>query len=378
MEVRVTPAIEQIIPPQISFNFEEIRAELAQKLQVYQNMVVTESGVKEAKADRANLNKFKAALADSRKSVKSQWNQPLSDFEDKMKVLEQMVDEPISVIDRQIKSFEEIKKNRHVVVTNNEIGDQKSYLIPFGSRITVKEGQEIKAGTRITEGSVNPHDVLAISGTQAVQDYLIQEVQRVYRMQGVDINDKHIEVIVRQMMKKVRIDEAGDTSLLPSSLVDKSEMEAENRAIRERIEAGETELREATYTPVLLGITKASLATDSFLSAASFQETTKVLTDAAIKGKVDPLIGLKENVIIGKLIPAGTGMKRYRNIKLHSDLVDSLEPPEPVEEAVEVVEEEKEKEVKILVKDPDVELDIAEDEEIAMTEADDDVVTIEE
>ena len=275
-------------------------------------------------------------------------------------------------------SFEEIKKNRHVVVTNNEIGDQKSYLIPFGSRITVKEGQEIKAGTRITEGSVNPHDVLAISGTQAVQDYLIQEVQRVYRMQGVDINDKHIEVIVRQMMKKVRIDEAGDTSLLPSSLVDKSEMEAENRAIRERIEAGETELREATYTPVLLGITKASLATDSFLSAASFQETTKVLTDAAIKGKVDPLIGLKENVIIGKLIPAGTGMKRYRNIKLHSDLVDSLEPPEPVEEAVEVVEEEKEKEVKILVKDPDVELDIAEDEEIAMTEADDDVVTIEE
>ena len=215
-------------------------------------------------------------------------------------------------------SFEEIKKNRHVVVTNNEIGDQKSYLIPFGSRITVKEGQEIKAGTRITEGSVNPHDVLAISGTQAVQDYLIQEVQRVYRMQGVDINDKHIEVIVRQMMKKVRIDEAGDTSLLPSSLVDKSEMEAENRAIRERIEAGETELREATYTPVLLGITKASLATDSFLSAASFQETTRVLTDAAIKGKVDPLLGLKENVIIGKLVPAGTGMKCYSDVEIES------------------------------------------------------------
>lgn len=215
-------------------------------------------------------------------------------------------------------SFEEIKKNRHVVVTNNEIGDQKSYLIPFGSRITVKEGQEIKAGTRITEGSVNPHDVLAISGTQAVQDYLIQEVQRVYRMQGVDINDKHIEVIVRQMMKKVRIDEAGDTSLLPSSLVDKSEMEAENRAIRERIEAGETEFREATYTPVLLGITKASLATDSFLSAASFQETTRVLTDAAIKGKVDPLLGLKENVIIGKLVPAGTGMKCYSDVEIES------------------------------------------------------------
>ena len=215
-------------------------------------------------------------------------------------------------------SFEEIKKNRHVVVTNNEIGDQKSYLIPFGSRITVKEGQEIKAGTRITEGSVNPHDVLAISGTQAVQDYLIQEVQRVYRMQGVDINDKHIEVIVRQMMKKVRIDEAGDTSLLPSSLVDKSEMEAENKAIRERVAAGETELREATYTPVLLGITKASLATDSFLSAASFQETTRVLTDAAIKGKVDPLLGLKENVIIGKLVPAGTGMKCYSDVEIES------------------------------------------------------------
>ncbi len=215
-------------------------------------------------------------------------------------------------------SFEEIKKNRHVVVTNNEIGDQKSYLIPFGSRVTVKEGDEIKAGARITEGSVNPHDVLAISGTQAVQDYLIQEVQRVYRMQGVDINDKHIEVIVRQMMKKVRIDESGNTNLLPSSLVDKSELEAENKIIRERIAAGETELQEATYTSVLLGITKASLATDSFLSAASFQETTRVLTDAAIKGKVDSLLGLKENVIIGKLVPAGTGMKCYSDVKIES------------------------------------------------------------
>ncbi|HHV32079.1 MAG TPA: DNA-directed RNA polymerase subunit beta' [Clostridiales bacterium] len=213
-------------------------------------------------------------------------------------------------------SFEEVKKNRHVVVTNNETGESKSYLIPFGSRIIVTEGQEIKAGTRITEGSVNPHDVLAISGTEAVQDYLIEEVQRVYRMQGVDINDKHIEVIVRQMMKKVRVEDAGDTTLLPSSLVEKSELEAENEAIRERIANGETDLREATYTPVLLGITKASLATDSFLSAASFQETTRVLTDAAIKGKVDPLLGLKENVIIGKLIPAGTGMKCYNNVEI--------------------------------------------------------------
>ena len=213
-------------------------------------------------------------------------------------------------------SFEEIKKNRHVVITDKENGDVKQYLIPFGSRVRVKEGDVIKAGDRLTEGSVNPHDVLAISGTQAVQDYLIQEVQRVYRMQGVDINDKHIEVIVRQMMKKVRIDEAGDTSLLPSSLVEKSEFETENEKIRARVEAGEVGLTEATCTPVLLGITKASLATDSFLSAASFQETTKVLTEAAIKGKVDPLLGLKENVIIGKLIPAGTGMKCYSDVEV--------------------------------------------------------------
>ena len=213
-------------------------------------------------------------------------------------------------------TYEEIKKSRHVVVTNDETGDSKAYLIPFGSRLIVKEGDKIKAGTRITEGSVNPHDVLDISGTQAVQDYLIQEVQRVYRMQGVDINDKHIEVIVRQMMKKVKIEEAGSTTLLPSSLVEKSELQAENKHIRDRIAAGETELQEATSSPVLLGITKASLATDSFLSAASFQETTRVLTDAAIKGKVDPLVGLKENVIIGKLIPAGTGMKRYRDVEI--------------------------------------------------------------
>ena len=213
-------------------------------------------------------------------------------------------------------SFEEIKKSRHVVVTNNETGESKSYLIPFGSRVIVDEGDEIKAGTRLTEGSVNPHDVLAISGTQAVQDYLIEEVQKVYRMQGVDINDKHIEVIVRQMLKKVRVEEAGDTTLLPSALVEKSELEAENQIVRDRIAAGEPDLQEATAVPVLLGITKASLATDSFLSAASFQETTRVLTDAAIKGKVDPLLGLKENVIIGKLIPAGTGMKCYGDVEI--------------------------------------------------------------
>ncbi|WP_195983571.1 DNA-directed RNA polymerase subunit beta' [Clostridium sp. D33t1_170424_F3] len=213
-------------------------------------------------------------------------------------------------------SFEEIKKNKHAVVTDLETGESKSYLIPFGSRLIVNEGDVIPAGTRITEGSVNPHDVLAISGTHAVQDYLIQEVQRVYRMQGVDINDKHIEVIVRQMMKKVKVEEAGDTTLLPSSLVEKSEFEYENQKIRDRIAAGETELQEATCSPTLLGITKASLATDSFLSAASFQETTRVLTDAAIKGKVDPLLGLKENVIIGKLVPAGTGMKCYSDVEI--------------------------------------------------------------
>ena len=220
----------------------------------------------------------------------------------------------ISEIDGEVK-FEEIKKNRHVVVTRED-GEQRSYLIPFGSRISVKEGQKIKAGTRLTEGSVNPHDVLAISGTHAVQDYLIEEVQRVYRMQGVDINDKHIEVIVRQMMRKVRVEEAGNTDLLPNSLVDRTEFETANEQIAARRAAGEVDLKEATCTPVLLGITKASLATDSFLSAASFQETTRVLTEAAIKGKVDPLLGLKENVIIGKLVPAGTGMKCYTNVSV--------------------------------------------------------------
>ena len=231
----------------------------------------------------------------------------------------------INEIDGKV-TFEEIKKNRHVVVTNEETGDSRSYLIPFGSRLIVKEGEYIKRGKRITEGSVNPHDVLAISGTQEVQDYLIQEVQRVYRMQGVDINDKHIEIIVRQMLRKVRVDDAGDTDLLVSSLADKNEVLSANEAIRERIANGEEGLQEATYTPILLGITKASLATDSFLSAASFQETTRVLTDAAIKGKVDNLIGLKENVIIGKLVPAGTGMKCYSEVE-----IEPVEQPSPEE-----------------------------------------------
>ena len=221
----------------------------------------------------------------------------------------------ISEINGEVR-FEEIKKNRHVVVKDPETAEERQYLIPYGSRVCVEEGNVIQAGDIITEGSVSPADILAIRGIYAVQDYLIQEVQRVYRMQGVDINDKHIEVIVRQMMKKVRVEEGGDTTLLPSALVEKAEFETQNEAIRARIEAGEVELQEATGLPVLLGITKASLATDSFLSAASFQETTRVLTDAAIKGKVDPLLGLKENVIIGKLVPAGTGMKVYEEVKI--------------------------------------------------------------
>lgn len=201
------------------------------------------------------------------------------------------------------------KKKREVIITAED-GETKSYQIPYGSRIKVYDGDVVEAGDELTEGSVNPHDILKIKGIRGVQAYLLQEVQRVYRMQGVDINDKHIEVIVRQMMRKVKIDDAGDTNMLPGGLVDIFEFERENA---KAVEAG---LREATGERTLLGITKASLATESFLSAASFQETTRVLTEAAIKGKVDPLVGLKENVIIGKLIPAGTGMSRYKDISI--------------------------------------------------------------
>jgi len=206
-------------------------------------------------------------------------------------------------------SITETKKKREITILNDELGDAAPYFIPYGSRIRVEDGMIVEAGDELTEGSVNPHDILKIKGASAVQNYLIQEVQRVYRLQGVDINDRHIEVIVRQMMRKVRVEEAGDTMLLSGSLIDISEFEAANALLSEGEEP-------ATYSNVLLGITKASLATDSFLSAASFQETTRVLTEAAIKGKIDPLLGLKENVIIGKLIPAGTGMNRYRNIEI--------------------------------------------------------------
>jgi len=201
-----------------------------------------------------------------------------------------------------------------VVITNSETGEAKAYLIPYGSRIKVMDGQVLEAGDELTEGSVNPHDILKIKGVRAVQDYMLQEVQRVYRLQGVEINDKHVEVIVRQMLKKIRIENNGDTAFLPGTMVDILDFEDENARVL--AEGGEP----AEGKQVMLGITKASLATNSFLSAASFQETTKVLTEAAIHGKIDPLIGLKENVIIGKLIPAGTGMKRYRSVKLDSDL----------------------------------------------------------
>ena len=215
-------------------------------------------------------------------------------------------------------SFEEIKKNQNtvtnVVVTNKE--DQRKYLIPYDSRICVIEGQEIEKGQPITDGSINPHDVLEVLGVEAVHNYLIREVQLVYRLQGVEINDKHIEVIVRQMMRKMRVVEPGDTGLLPGASVEKGDFIAANDEIKSKAEATGEELQEATGEAVLLGITKASLATDSFLSAASFQETTRVLTDAAIKGKKDPLHGLKENVIIGKLLPSGTGMKLYNDVDI--------------------------------------------------------------
>ncbi len=215
-----------------------------------------------------------------------------------------------------IVSLHEDKRGRSVSVSNAEKGDTRSYSVSYGSRIRVTEGQQVEAGDLLTEGSVSPHDMLAIKGVKGVQDYLIQEVQRVYRMQGVDINDKHIEVIVRQMLRKLKVDDEGDTDMLPGILIDRDELEYQNEKVRRRIQAGEKNLREAVASPVLMGITKASLATDSWLSAASFQETTRVLTDAAIKGKEDPLLGLKENVIIGKLIPAGTGMQCYRDVNI--------------------------------------------------------------
>ena len=219
----------------------------------------------------------------------------------------------ISRIDGVV-SFEEVKRAEYVVVTNME--EQEKYLIPYGYRKCVEEGQHIKKGDVITEGSINPHDLLEVLGVQAVHNYLIQEVQSVYRLQGVEINDKHIEVIVRQMMRKIKVVDPGSTDLLPGATVERREFYEANAAVERRAAETGEDLKPAIGQPVLLGITKASLATESFLSAASFQETTRVLTDAAIKGKTDPLLGLKENVIIGKLLPSGTGMKCYGDVKV--------------------------------------------------------------
>ena len=237
-----------------------------------------------------------------------------------------------------VASIRDTKKKREIIVTNNETGESKTYLIPYGSRIKAVDGVYLEAGDALTEGSVNPHDILKIKGVEAVQDYMLREVQRVYRLQGVEINDKHIEIIVRQMLKKIRVENNGDTEFLPGALVDILDFDDEN----ERMLAEGKEPAEGKR--VMLGITKAALATNSFLSAASFQETTKVLTEAAIKGKVDPLIGLKENVIIGKLIPAGTGMRRYRDVKIDISGTDDYQYDLAMEEenAMNEVDEEEE------------------------------------
>ena len=237
-------------------------------------------------------------------------------------------------------TLKDTKKKREIVVTNEETGESKTYLIPYGSRIRQVDGMYLEAGDELTEGSVNPHDILRIKGVEAVQDYMLREVQRVYRLQGVEINDKHIEVIVRQMLKKIRIENNGDTEFLPGTLVDILDFEdANEKIVEENKELPESERKEvADGKRVILGITKASLATNSFLSAASFQETTKVLTEAAIKGKIDPLIGLKENVIIGKLIPAGTGMKRYRNVQIDTSGTDDYLYEQSEEDEVELSE----------------------------------------
>ena len=266
-----------------------------------------------------------------------------------------------------VATIRDTKKKREVVVTNQETGEVKEYLIPYGSRIKISDGQVLEAGDELTEGSVNPHDLLKVKGVRAVQDYMIREVQRVYRLQGVDIADKHIEVIVRQMLKKIRIEDNGDSNFLPGTLVDILEYEDTNAQL---VAEGK---EPAVGVQTMLGITKAALATNSFLSAASFQETTKVLTEAAIKGKIDPLIGLKENVLIGKLIPAGTGMKRYYNTKLNTDsqLVTTedeeeaffMNADEDTEIEMDEVDEFDEFDEMDMIEDDEIEVDVESEEE---------------
>ena len=257
-----------------------------------------------------------------------------------------------------VATLKDTKKKREIIVTDNESGESKTYLIPYGSRIKVQDGDYLEAGDELTEGSVNPHDILRIKGVRAVQDYMLREVQRVYRLQGVEINDKHIEVIVRQMLKKIRVEDNGDADFLPGTLVDVLDFEEKNQ---ELIAEGK---EPAEGKQVMLGITKASLATNSFLSAASFQETTKVLTEAAIKGKIDPLIGLKENVLIGKLIPAGTGMKKYANIHLDTDVIPEEEDTLDLEDDI---QEEPEENQELLLDESilEEEAELSEDEEEA-------------
>ncbi len=273
-----------------------------------------------------------------------------------------------------VASIKDTKKKREIIVTDDETGDSKTYLIPYGSRIKVPDGAVLEAGDELTEGSVNPHDILKIKGVRAVQDYMLREVQRVYRLQGVEINDKHIEVIVRQMLKKIRIENNGDSDMLPGTLVDVLDYEDAN----DRLQEEGKELAEGKQ--ILLGITKAALATDAFLSAASFQETTKVLTEAAIKGKVDHLVGLKENVIIGRLIPAGTGMKCYSDVRLNTDISskDTLmfdEEDSEEDELLYVSEEEDEDELTMEEYADDE--DVPEEEEIAYDEAEEPIPLVE-
>jgi len=224
--------------------------------------------------------------------------------------------------------IDDTKKQRHLILTGNGEGEEKSYTIPYGTHLKVADGDAVIKGQLLTEGVKKPTDIVRVDGLAAAYEYIIKEVQRVYRLQAVEINDKHIEVIARQMTRKVRVENPGSTNLLAGALCDITEFNEENEAVQKRLDAGEAGLALAESSPVLLGITKASLSTESFLSAASFQETTKVLTEAAIKGKIDPLLGLKENVIIGKLIPAGTGMNYYNDVEVEETEKNKEDMPE--------------------------------------------------